>query len=72
VVAAGLAFVTTLALKEKPLRAHFHAEQAARLAMRLRLSERPTARRQDRDDRESTNLPRPPPTTGSLESGDRR
>jgi EmrB/QacA subfamily drug resistance transporter len=34
VVAAVLAFVTTLALKEKPLRAHFHAEQAARLAMR--------------------------------------
>ena len=31
--AAALAFVTTLALKEKPLRAHFHAEQAARVGL---------------------------------------
>jgi EmrB/QacA subfamily drug resistance transporter len=31
--AAALAFVTTLALKEKPLRAHFHAEQAARAGL---------------------------------------
>jgi len=34
VAAAALAFVTTLALREKPLRAHFHAEQAARAGMR--------------------------------------
>jgi EmrB/QacA subfamily drug resistance transporter len=34
VIAAALACVTALALKEKPLRAHFHAEQAARIAMR--------------------------------------
>ncbi|MGA3057328.1 MAG: MDR family MFS transporter [Candidatus Limnocylindrales bacterium] len=33
VVAAGLAFLTVLALKEKPLRAHFHAEQAARAGL---------------------------------------
>jgi len=32
--AAALAFLTTLALKEKPLRAHFHADQAARAGMR--------------------------------------
>jgi EmrB/QacA subfamily drug resistance transporter len=31
--AAALAFVTTLALKEKPLRAHFHAEQAVRAGL---------------------------------------
>ena len=31
--AAALAFLTTLALKEKPLRAHFHAEQAARAGL---------------------------------------
>jgi EmrB/QacA subfamily drug resistance transporter len=31
--AAALAFVTTLALKEKPLRAHFHVEQAARAGL---------------------------------------
>jgi EmrB/QacA subfamily drug resistance transporter len=31
--AAALAFVTTLALKEKPLRTHFHAEQAARAGL---------------------------------------
>jgi EmrB/QacA subfamily drug resistance transporter len=31
--AAALAFVTVLALKEKPLRAHFHAEQAARAGL---------------------------------------
>jgi EmrB/QacA subfamily drug resistance transporter len=31
--AAALAFATTLALKEKPLRAHFHAEQAARAGL---------------------------------------
>jgi EmrB/QacA subfamily drug resistance transporter len=30
VVAAGISFVAVLALKEKPLRAHFHADQAAR------------------------------------------
>jgi len=34
VVAASLAFLTTLALKEKPLRAHLHAEQAARMGLR--------------------------------------
>ena len=34
VVASGLAFVSALALKEKPLRAHFHAEQAARTGVR--------------------------------------
>jgi EmrB/QacA subfamily drug resistance transporter len=34
VAAAALAFLTTLALKEKPLRAHFHADQAARAGMR--------------------------------------
>jgi EmrB/QacA subfamily drug resistance transporter len=34
VIAATLAFVTTLALKEKPLRSHFHAEQAARAGVR--------------------------------------
>jgi EmrB/QacA subfamily drug resistance transporter len=34
VIAAALACVTALALKEKPLRAHFHAEQAARIATR--------------------------------------
>jgi len=32
--AAALAFLATLALKEKPLRAHFHADQAARAGMR--------------------------------------
>ena len=32
--AAVLAFVTTLALKEVPLRAHFHADQAARAGLR--------------------------------------
>ena len=31
--AAALAFVTTLALKEQPLRAHFHAEQAVRAGL---------------------------------------
>jgi EmrB/QacA subfamily drug resistance transporter len=31
--AAALAFVTVLALKEKPLRAHFHAEQAVRAGL---------------------------------------
>jgi EmrB/QacA subfamily drug resistance transporter len=31
--AAALALVTVLALKEKPLRAHFHAEQAARAGL---------------------------------------
>ncbi len=31
--AAALAFVTTLVLKEKPLRAHFHADQAARAGL---------------------------------------
>lgn len=31
--AAALACLTTLALKEKPLRAHFHAEQAARAGL---------------------------------------
>jgi MFS family permease len=31
--AAALAFVTVLTLKEKPLRAHFHAEQAARAGL---------------------------------------
>jgi EmrB/QacA subfamily drug resistance transporter len=34
VAAAGLSFLTALALKEKPLRAHFHAEQAARAGVR--------------------------------------
>ena len=34
VVAAGLACLTTLALKEKPLRAHLHAEQTARMGLR--------------------------------------
>jgi EmrB/QacA subfamily drug resistance transporter len=34
VVAASLACLTTLALKEKPLRAHLHAEQAARMGAR--------------------------------------
>jgi len=34
VIAAVLAFLTTLALKEKPLRAHFHAEQAVRAGVR--------------------------------------
>ena len=33
VVAAGLACLTSLALKEKPLRAHLHAEQAARMGL---------------------------------------
>jgi uncharacterized protein (DUF2344 family) len=32
--AAVLSFVAVLALKEKPLRAHFHAEQAARAGLR--------------------------------------
>ena len=31
--AAVLSFVAVLALKEKPLRAHFHAEQAARAGL---------------------------------------
>ncbi len=34
VAAAALAFLTTLVLHEKPLRAHFHAEQAARAGVR--------------------------------------
>jgi EmrB/QacA subfamily drug resistance transporter len=34
VAASGLAFLTTLLLHEKPLRAHFHAEQAARAGVR--------------------------------------
>jgi MFS family permease len=34
VLAAGLACLTSLALKEKPLRAHLHAEQAARMGLR--------------------------------------
>jgi EmrB/QacA subfamily drug resistance transporter len=34
VVAAGLACLTVLALREKPLRAHFHAEQVARAGLR--------------------------------------
>jgi EmrB/QacA subfamily drug resistance transporter len=33
VLAAALSFVAVLALKEKPLRAHFHAEQAARAGL---------------------------------------
>ncbi len=33
VIAAALATVTVLALKEKPLRAHFHADQAARAGL---------------------------------------
>ncbi len=33
VVAAGLACVSALALKEKPLRAHLHAEQTARMGL---------------------------------------
>ena len=34
VLAAAVSFVAVLALKEKPLRAHFHAEQAARAGIR--------------------------------------
>ncbi len=34
VIAAVLAFLTTLALKEKPLRTHFHAKQAVRAGVR--------------------------------------
>ena len=34
VVASALSFVAVLALKEQPLRAHFHAEQAARSGIR--------------------------------------
>ena len=34
VVAASLAFLTTLARKEKPFRAHLHAEHAARMGLR--------------------------------------
>ncbi len=33
VLAAGVSFVAVLALKEKPLRAHFHADQAARAGL---------------------------------------
>ena len=33
VLAAGLACLTSLALKEKPLRAHLHAEQSARMGL---------------------------------------
>jgi hypothetical protein len=34
VLAAAVSFVAVLALKEKPLRAHFHADQAARAGIR--------------------------------------
>jgi EmrB/QacA subfamily drug resistance transporter len=40
--AAAMAFLTSLALKEKPLRAHFHAEQAARAGL-AHSPARPTA-----------------------------
>ena len=33
-VASAISFVAVLGLKEKPLRAHFHAEQAARAGIR--------------------------------------
>jgi hypothetical protein len=36
VAAAGLSFLAVLALKEKPLRAHFHAEQVAQSAIHQR------------------------------------
>ena len=39
--AAVLAFVTVLALKENPLRAHFHAEQAARVGLTTGSSDDP-------------------------------
>jgi EmrB/QacA subfamily drug resistance transporter len=35
VLAAVLSFIAVLALKEKPLRAHFHADQAARSGVRM-------------------------------------
>jgi hypothetical protein len=34
VLAAGVSFFAVLALKEQPLRAHFHADQAARAGIR--------------------------------------
>jgi EmrB/QacA subfamily drug resistance transporter len=36
--AAALSFIVVLALKEKPLKAHFHADQAARAGLRVRTS----------------------------------
>jgi EmrB/QacA subfamily drug resistance transporter len=38
VLASGISFLAVLALKENPLRAHFHAEQAARAGVRTRPS----------------------------------